>query len=179
MSTFLVAMATSAATTLVVDYALRPRLEARKTRILAVHAHRDEFSSHVLALMVNCSRLKETQDVDQNLELAGLLPERERWRSKIDESTLWLIDNMELYALSYVRAGGIQELLTRYAPAARGVWLSERNEADKIELLLEMSGLVKEYFFPSWWRAAQMPDRKKKLISVLARVGGDPDAPPT
>jgi hypothetical protein len=81
------------------------------------------------------------------------------------------------YALAYVAALGIQELLGRYAFAARAVWLSERGETEKLDLLLEMSDLVRQFFFSAWWRAAQIIDRKKKLVAVLERANRNPELP--
>src|SRR4051812_21142856 len=120
---------------MVVDFALKPRLEARKARILKVHEHRDQLATHCLAITMNCARLKDSSAADDDPDLAALTPERERWRGKINESTLWLIDNMESFALSYPAHRGIQEVLVRYIVAARGIWLSEREEAAKLDLL--------------------------------------------
>jgi hypothetical protein len=180
VSTFFVAIASAAATTLVIEYALRPSLDFRKKRLLAARGYREDLSSHVLTILATCGRLTEFRIAINEPAFKLIEADRGRWRKKLNESTEWLIDNVELYALTYIHLGGYRALLARYGAAARAVWLSPRSEVDKVALLTEMTEHVQGIFFTYWWaRLPRLASHKAALEALLDKLEGrDVPLPP-
>jgi hypothetical protein len=176
VGTIAVAAATAVATTLTIGITITPRLDARKVRILKAHQDRDRFSDSVLTILGACSRL-EAFDVPSDVsEVLGtaLRAERQRWLNQVDEATCWLVDNAERWAGTYFSGWGLRDLMLRYAADARGLVLSERDEAAKVNLLREITEPVQEIFFArTWWlRLLRIASQRQRLTSALDRLEG-------
>ncbi|MFJ8364457.1 hypothetical protein [Streptomyces sp. NPDC093984] len=105
--TIVVAAVTAVVTTTATGLIVAPRLEARRKRLVEVHAARDAFGAHMLQIISACVHLQNIQlpPADDPAwtpvlreRLAG---ERERWWQQIDDATRWLIDNVATYAGSW------------------------------------------------------------------------------
>jgi hypothetical protein len=182
-STILVAAATALVTTTATGLVVTPRMEARKKRLGEVHAARDAFGAHMLRIIAACGQLQNIQlppadDPDWTPVLRERLAgERERWWQQIDDATRWLIDNVVTYAGSWPLRPLIEMPIT-YASHARLVVLSEREEATKLELLLELTVPVqRQYFGWPWSRASHIVADRRAFAETLARITGESVAP--
>ncbi|MEU6593250.1 hypothetical protein ABZ923_29175 [Streptomyces sp. NPDC046881] len=178
--TLLVAAATAVVTALATGLFVTPRMEARKKRVGEVLASRDTFSASMTRIISACallSRLQLPADDEPGWtpvmreRLAG---ERERWWQQIDDATRWLIDNCATYAGSWPTQRLIQFAID-YAGNARIVFLSEREEATKLELLLALTVPVQRQFFGwPWARARHAVADHRSFAETLVRIGGEP-----
>lgn len=181
--TLLVAAVTAVVTTLAVGLLVSPRMEARKKRLGEVHTARDTFSVTMTRIISACALLQRMQLPPADEEgwtpvmrerLAG---ERTRWLQQLDDATLWLIDNVMTYAGSYLMSHH-GRFAVDYAGHARAVMLSERAEATKVELLLELTAPVQRQFFGwPWSRAWHVFADHRAFAETIARISGEPTAP--
>ncbi|MFF3617482.1 hypothetical protein [Streptomyces sp. NPDC002580] len=105
-----------------------------------------------------------------------LTGERDRWMQQLDDATVWLLDNAMTYAGSWPSAQIIR-FAVDYAGHARAVVLSEREEATKVELLLELTMPVQRQFFGwSWSRARHAVADRRAFAETIARISGEPSA---
>ncbi|MCO6009736.1 hypothetical protein NE236_32675 [Actinoallomurus purpureus] len=174
VGTIATAAATAVATTWAIGMTVSPRLDARKARILKAHQDRDSFSDSILTILAACARLEAFEipsDVPDTLGTA-LRAERQRWLNQIDEATCWLVDNTQRWAGTYYSGWGLRDLMVRYAADARGVVLSERDEAAKVSFLREITEPVQEIFFArTWWlRALRVASQAQRLTCALDRL---------
>lgn len=176
--TITVAAATALVTTTATGLIAAPRLGARQKRLGEVHAARDTFGAHMLRIISACGQLQNIQlppDEDPDWtpvlreRLAG---ERERWWQQIDDATRWLVDNVATYAGSWPMRHLIEMPIT-YAHHVRMVVLSEREEATKLELLLELTVPVqRQYFGWPWSRARHIVADNRAFAATIARISG-------
>jgi hypothetical protein len=159
-----------------------PRLEARKKRLGEVYTARDTFGAHMLRIVSACKQLQAIQlptdeDPDWTPVLRErLVGERERWWQQIDDATRWLIDNVATYAGSWPMRQLIEMPVT-YAHHVRMVVLSEREEASKLELLLELTVPVQRQYFGWFWsRARHIVADNREFAATIARISGEPTA---
>jgi hypothetical protein len=169
-STILIAVGTSLATTTGVDLTVGPRLAARSARIQANHADRDQFGQHVITIIARCPALEAwSLPAGLSAELrARLEAEHDRMVAQVEEATVWLADNILRYALGYVGTLGLRDLVGRYAAEGRGLWLSERPEAERARMLREVSEPVQTIFFARRWRVAlSIRSERRRLTGML------------
>jgi hypothetical protein len=181
--TITVAAATALVTTTATGFIAAPRLEARKKRLGEVHTARDTFGAHMLRIMPACGQLQTIQlPTDEDPDWTPVLRERlagerERWWRQIDDATRWLIDNVATYAGSWPMRHLIEMPVT-YAHHVRMVVLSEREEAAKLELLLELTVPVqRQYFGWLWSRVRHIVADNREFAAAIARISGEPTAP--
>ncbi|MEV7394717.1 hypothetical protein [Streptomyces sp. NPDC091215] len=177
--TIVVAAVTAVVTTTATGVLVAPRLDARKKRLGDVHAARDLFGTHMLRIMSACSQLENLQLPPDNdprctpVLRERLSGERDRWWQQIDEATQWLIDNIASYAGSWLTRHLI-EMPIAYAANARMVVLSEREEAAKLALLLELTVPVqRQYFGWPWARARHALVDRRTFAATIARITGE------
>ncbi|MFJ9343775.1 hypothetical protein ACIRP0_31510 [Streptomyces sp. NPDC101733] len=183
--TLTLAALTAVVTSVAVGLLVTPRLEARKRRIQEVHTARDTFSSSVLTILTSCGRLRDlplppdgdpatTGNVRTRLE-----SDRERWLQQLDDATMWMIDHLETFALSWPSAR-LRNLAGRYVVASRMTVLSDREESTKIEILLDLTAPIQGIFFTRWWhRARHLHRYMTQLEGTLGRLTApDPTPPP-
>ncbi|MEV6105851.1 hypothetical protein AB0M28_14200 [Streptomyces sp. NPDC051940] len=157
----------SLATTIATGWLILPRLEARNRQIQDAHKTREAFSGAVLAILICTSRLENTtipQDATPAVR-SGLEAERERWRQELDTATRGLIDSSA--PLTFPLAA--RTAAVAYAVHARGVWLSERSEEDKLALLSKLSGDAQTLLFTAWWRRP----RRLRALKALLELGSE------
>lgn len=171
LSTILIALAT----TVVTQYALAPRLEARKRRVLAAHEWRDQFSASLLTIVTAAGRLQtmEVPDGASATVRSAIERDRQRWLEQIDEASRHLVDHMERYALGYIGWGGYRDLAIRYAFLTRAVWVSDRLQAHRVELIRRLGEPVQSIFFAHWWnRLGQQARDVHKLYDLMEELAG-------
>jgi hypothetical protein len=155
MTSILLPIGVSIATTALTALTVGPRLAARGKRIQAAHDNRDRFGDSVLDILALCANL-ETVGVQPGIAdpmRSRLQGERDRWLSQIDEVTTWLVDHWQRVALGYVRAD-VRNLVVRYVADGRGLWLSDRPLDERVRMLRELSEHVQTIYFARRWRVA-------------------------
>ena len=177
VASVLVSVGVSVVTVVVVGLTVGPRLAARGKRIQAAHDSRDQFGDSVLDLLVLCGNLQRVTVSPETTDplRSRLQGERDRWLSRIDEVTAWLVDHWQQVALGYVGAIGFRKLVVRYAADARGLWLSDRSLEERIRLLGELTEPVQTIFFARRWRVVTSMQHEMTRLSTMldALDGGD------
>jgi hypothetical protein len=176
LSTVSVAALTSVATSSATALTVGSRLQARNARIQAVHADRDKFNDHVVAILGACGALQDWAIADDATdELREKLEgESERWLARIDEATQWMIDNSIRVALSW--PDPIRTLVGRYVSYARGIWLSERPQPERLRMLNELTAQVQTIFFIRTWHFVSRAKAVPRLRAMLDALN-TPQAP--
>jgi hypothetical protein len=169
----------SLVTTILVSLSVGPRLSARSKRIQAAHDSRDRFSESVLDILALCGNLRPAlRDPGfGDPSRSQLKSECKRWEGQIDETTAWLADHWQRFALGYAGALGVRDLVVEYVASARGVWLSDRPLDERVRLLEEMTGSIQTIFFTRRWRAiGTIPEAQTRLRAALASIKRDEQA---
>jgi len=163
----------SLATTIVVGLSVTPRLAARGKRIQAAHDARDRFGDSVLDILALCGNLQSMLG-DAGLgdpPRPKLQSECDRWEGQIDETTAWLTDHWQRFALGYLGTLGTRDLVVEYVACARGVWLSSRPLTERVHLLREMTEPIQTIYFERRWRViGEIPKAQERLRVTLASV---------
>ncbi|MFF8943082.1 hypothetical protein ACF1A5_12585 [Streptomyces sp. NPDC014864] len=165
--TLLVATITALVTAVTVGLVATPRLDARKKRIGEAHAARDTFGTHLMTVLATCTLLEQTpvDNPDWTPTLRDRVKgERERWLQQLDDATRWMVDNVFTYAGSWPLQRH-KDFAVAYAANARGVVLSERDEAVKRELLIALTTPVQRHFFAFWWTRARYYTADQRLFA--------------
>jgi len=174
-----VAAATAVVTTTTTGLIVTPRLDARKKRITEAHAARDTFDTHLMTVLATCSLLEQTpiDDPEWTPVLRDRVKgERERWLQQLDDATRWMVDHVFTYAGSWPLQRH-KDFAVSYAGTARGLVLSERDEAIKRELLVALTLPVQRQFFGYWWSRARHYRADQRLFAeTVARLNSQ--APP-
>ncbi|MFF0450863.1 hypothetical protein ACFYT4_31535 [Streptomyces sp. NPDC004609] len=102
--------------------------------------------------------------------------ERARWVKQLDEATEWMVDNVEIYGLSWPTEI-LRTVIGQYVLHARAVMLSERQDDRKAELLVELTKPVWDVFAARLWQAnpRRLPRAKQRLEELLAEIGAEAD----
>ncbi|MFS7874608.1 hypothetical protein ACEYXF_14940 [Streptomyces asiaticus] len=79
---------------------------------------------------------------------AALREERTRWRAQVDETTKYLTDHAVQLLFAY-RGPKLPDLAVRYSSNARGVWISDRTEEQKLSALQNITQHCHALFFDS------------------------------
>lgn len=132
------AAATAAIVTLVVEYAAKPRLEARKERILAAHRSRRELSIAIRGICVTAAFL----GIDMPKDAVGaartkLLAERARKYEQMCEQARRMFDLVDAHAATY--PGWMMEAVMSYIGNMQGVMLSARTQHAQARLVQDLS----------------------------------------
>ncbi|WP_255951942.1 hypothetical protein [Streptomyces odontomachi] len=176
--TLLAATITALVTTITVGLVATPRLDARKKRIGEAHAARDTFGTHLMTVLATCTLLEQTpvDDSDWSRSLRDRVKgERERWLQQLDDATRWMVDNAFTYAGSWP-SQRLKDFAVAYAANARGVVLSERDEAVKRELLIALTTPTQRQFFALWWIRTRYYTADQRLFAeTIARLA--PEVP--
>ncbi|MDL2076247.1 hypothetical protein QNN03_07320 [Streptomyces sp. GXMU-J15] len=182
--TLVVAAVTALVTAITVGLVATPRLDARKKRIGDAHAARDTFGTHLLTVLAACTLLRLTPRDDPEwtpVLRERVKGERARWLEQLDDSTRWMVDHVFTYAGSWPLQRH-KNLAVSYATNARGVFLSERQETTKLELLVALTTPVQRQFFGFWWSRARhhaadqraFDEAVARLTEAAPRVPGGP-----
>ncbi|MGW4441906.1 hypothetical protein [Streptomyces sp. NPDC004682] len=102
--TLVLALVTSLVTTVGTGWLVAPRLESRKRRIGELHQARDKFLASMLRIVAAAGRLRAEEEPAlgdpgwTDVMRDRVRAERARWMAQLDESTVWMVDNLESYA---------------------------------------------------------------------------------
>ena len=154
VSSVLVPIGVSLATGVLTALTVGPRLAARGKRIQAAHDSRDRFGDSVLDILALCANLEKVQiesDLPDSLR-SRVQGERDRWIGQIGETTTWLVDHWQRFALGYSKRLDLLNLVARYVTAARGLWLSDLPLDQRVRMLRELTEHVQNIYFTRRWR---------------------------
>jgi hypothetical protein len=148
-------VATSAVTallvTLAVEYAAKPRLEARKERILGAHRSRRELSAAITSIALPAAFLAIDLPRDVMGEVRdSLLAERKRQYERLRAQAEALVDSMDRHAGTF--PGPPMKLVMSYISTVQGVMLSTRTRHDKAGLIHELSKQIAMILDGRWWQ---------------------------
>jgi hypothetical protein len=146
VTSFILSVAASVAAAVIISLVFAPRLAARAKRIQVSHDARDEFQQRTIDIYTLCVNLQQTSAAGEPAR-QRFSADTERWSRQIDESTQWLADNWHSVALTYLQRGGLPRLITRYAFAVRGIWLSPERPLDmQLQMLKDLTEPVCRVF---------------------------------
>jgi hypothetical protein len=174
VSTILTSAAVSGAVAIGIEWIVKPRMDARKERILNDIGSRRKFENNLLRLRI-ASGMWARYEYPPNMseEAKGIIDaERERAFQQIGDATRDLIDDLGFYALTYVGVRiprlntTIPEMISRYAFAVRGVYLSKRAYKDKAQIIEELTMPIYAYLFGKRWH----PVRRTKAMLEIPNV---------
>lgn len=149
--TILVSAITSALVTLAIEWLAKPRLEARKERILALHHARRVFEKNVVTVLGNSAKLSTDAASqlprDISVELHRTIREEiNRSATRVEDTTREMVDNLADYLLTYP-TDRTRNLISRYVYIARGIAMSSRTQVEKGEILKEIMGPLYTWLF--------------------------------
>jgi hypothetical protein len=157
-----------------IEWAAKPRLEARKEHRLEVYRTRRELKGNLLRIMFITSKWKDFDPPDGLMsedELGRLGEEMTRGFQQLDELTKTMADNIEIYGgtLSPRRLFGWlspQEAFASYIRAARSVMLSDGRPSQKLVALYNLTRPMESLFSR---RLGRMPGALPALTEVLSK----------
>ena len=168
---------TTVVTTLVVEYLVKPRLEARKERILQVFKVRAEFLERVvtMSLAAEAILLEPPPDSRQDLRNA-LQAQRDRQYGRLQDMTQELVDNAGRYGAAFGWPI-MNETLFPYIFCMHGVMLSSRARSVKATVVRAFGKpIVNALEKPPWWRILR-PVFATRQVKVLIARAEDPQQP--
>ncbi|EWM67010.1 MULTISPECIES: hypothetical protein [unclassified Micromonospora] len=149
-------VATSAATALIVtlgiEYAAKPRLEARKERILAALRSRRELSAALTAVSLPAAFLSMDIPREAESQVRETLKE-ERWRQyeRMRQQAQAMTDSMDRHAGTFHSMP--MKIVMSYIGTMQGILLSARTRHDKAKLVFELSQQMALILDGRWWQA--------------------------
>jgi len=148
-----------------IEYAAKPRLEARKEELLELHRRRRELKAMLLKIMT-LSAMWAPYAAGGASELNA---EMDRAMGQLDDMTRQLFDDVEWYAgtfspLMVKGSPPLRDLVIRYIFSARAAYLSEMPREDMLRVLGEMSEPLQVGLAGRW------PVTRARAIAGLPQV---------
>jgi hypothetical protein len=178
----LIAALTSAVVALGIEWLAKPRLDARKERILSARRARDAFGSRLLQIEVLAALWKDLPPVPapaaSQAERQRLRAERDRTMDQVGDITAAMFDELGSYALTHASMpvpGGVGPMpifIARYVTLARGIAISDRTAVDKLRTLHDMTSPLRICLFGSAWHPVRRIRALATLPSLLDKVDG-------
>jgi hypothetical protein len=173
-------VATSAATaiivTLAIEYFAKPRLEARKERILELLRARRELLSVITKLSLSAKMYGEDlpATAPQDLRRAWR-DERDRHYQALQQQSRQLMDDVARYAHAYPRQ--LDDVLIGYATTVHGIMLSMRPRRRKAAHIADLGTPVATALEvpPRWkiWSFVRMTSAQQQVRQMLTKIGDE------
>jgi hypothetical protein len=179
VSTVLTAGVVSAVVSIFFEWIAKPRMDARKERILNDIGNRRKFENNLLRLEVASgmwAQFKYPASATRQTKEA-IDAERQRAYQQIDNTTKGMADDLGFYALTYfgVRMRplktSVPEMISRYVYCVRGVYLSNRTYTTKAEIIRKLTGPMRTFLFGGklhWLRRVNALFEMQKLLDEYA-----------
>lgn len=153
LSTIVVAALTSGTVTLGIEWVFKPRLEARKERLLEHHRKRRTFASQMHTIMVNIAKWSSLDLPSERPDTVTMLltQDREAAERRIDAAITAMNDDAFDIVTPYATQR-IRDLVLRYIFNTRMIQLSDRTRADKWTLLQILTQDTHTWLFGGTWR---------------------------
>jgi hypothetical protein len=134
-----------------VEYAAKPRLEARKERILGALRSRRELSAAITSIAMPAVFLSIDMPKDATGEIRDhLLAERKRQYERMRDQAQALVDSMDRHAGTF--SAQAMKLVMSYISTVQGVMLSTRTRHDKARLVHDLSKQIAMILDGRWWQ---------------------------
>lgn len=155
VSTVVTAAVVSAVVSIFFEWVAKPRMDARKERILNDIGNRRKFENNLLRLDVASgmwARFKYPANATRQTKEA-IDSERQRAYQQIDDTTKEMVDDLGFYALTYLGVRirplktSVPEMISRYVYCVRGVYLSNRTYTTKAEIIHKLTEPMRTYLF--------------------------------
>jgi hypothetical protein len=131
------ATVTAVLVTLLIEYLAKPRLEARKARVLDALAARRELAASLVSVGLAAGFLKEAvPPPGEGISREPILLERARQLQQLRERTQALYDNAGRYASVY--PGPARDRVVNFIFTTWGVVMSQRTTQRKAELVTDL-----------------------------------------
>ena len=173
IETILAAVPAAVVVNLAVDVALKPRMEARKERILIAHRDRQRLLDRLGKIGMAAARLSHdrlpsgiSHDVRQ-----ALRAEDQRAVATLEEQTRELVDDLDRAAGTYIWR--IKDIVIGYATLVRGWSLSERTAAEKGQLIVELTIPVVGFLGGSPWRPGRQAKYLREACALIEKHTGN------
>jgi hypothetical protein len=169
------AAATAGVVTLLVEYVAKPRMEARKERILAAHRSRRELLDLIADLTQSAGVIGTEIPTGADRKLQDKIrDERRRQLERLETKAIDLFDNVNTrYSASYV--GPIRDQVVAYASCVYGILLSPMSQRRKAELITSLGEAMIGILAPNWWRPTRHSEARTKLSALIADAETPPD----
>jgi hypothetical protein len=184
LTTVLVSALVSGGVAVGLEMVAKPRLEARKDRILAASKGRADFERRLLRLEIVCG-LWETFEYPSGISMKGrqlIASEKKRSFSQVEDITRGLVDDLGFYALTYlgVNLPGLKastpELISRYVFAVRAISLSSRPPEVKARSIRPLTEAIRLALFGSKWHLRARINALHRLPGLLREVSAWDDS---
>jgi len=177
VSTILTSALVSGAVAIGFEVVAKPRLDARKERILTYFRSRQQFESNLQRLRVTSglwSNYEYPSDISEESrkQLDG---ERERGFQRMDDVSKELVDDLGFYSLTYFGKNlprldtSIPALISRYVFAVRGILLSKRTPEAKAKAVYELTEPMHSSLFGGRWHLVKRAKAPFGLLEVLRK----------
>ncbi|WP_219505298.1 hypothetical protein [Nonomuraea ceibae] len=167
----LVAAAVSLVVTLGIEYVAKPRLEARKERILeAMRARRDLLSRVAVVAMTATAAAADIPDEASSEVQDKIRAEQARQFDRLEGEVLGLADDAGRYLSTF--AGPVRTLIGDYLFVQRGVLMSERSRSEQCAQVLELAGQMALVLGGPRWRFWIRLKGWQALTQTLAGLKG-------
>jgi hypothetical protein len=172
--------ATAVVVTLAIEYFAKPRLEARKERILGLLRARRELLSVITRLTLAAKMYGEELPAaaPQDLQRAWR-DERSRHYETLQDQSRQLLDDVSRYAHAYPRQ--LDDVLIGYVTTVHGIMLSMRPRHRKAAHIADLGIPIATALEvpPRWkiWSIARMISAQQQVRRILTKIQDDSVAP--
>lgn len=178
---YLISALISAVVALGIELVAKPRLEARKERILADHRSRLTFDARLTKIITMAATWAQFEEPTRGSDefRDRLENERSRALQELDGITQELMDDLGSYAGTYVAwnprvlGASAPALVAKYVFIVRGISLSDRSAADKFRELRDVSLAMQQALF-SYWHPVRRARALRDLPGILGKYGYQP-----
>jgi hypothetical protein len=167
-NTILTAALTSGVVTLGIEWLFKPRLEARKERLLELHRKRHTFEAQMATILINIAKWSALELPDGLSETvsARLAEDKDAAEQKIESVAAAMND--EIFDVTFAYATKrIRDLIIRYIFAVRLVQQSDRTQEEKWAILLDLTQAAHTWLFSRLWRARSRGKAMFHLVKAL------------
>ncbi len=135
------AAVTAVVVTLLVEYAAKPRLEARKERIVAAVRTRRELVELLVSIGVTAQHLGHELPAGREPEVVSIVrKQRARNYEQMETAIMRVFDDIGRYAAVY--PARLQEVLSAYLGCVVGVVISRRSQHAQARIVADFAPLI-------------------------------------
>jgi len=175
------AAATALLVTLVIEYAIKPQLEARKERHLEALRTQRRFEALLvdLALAAGVYVTDDTMPGADTTVRRKVQAERGRQYDRMGHLITELFDNLGRFAASYPLAPWRDDMLL-VGTTMHGILMSARNRHRQAQLIADLTAISSRIFCQrQLWKAADVSSARSELRTLVAQTQERAPAPPT
>ncbi|GIF01569.1 hypothetical protein [Paractinoplanes rishiriensis] len=166
------AAATALLVTLVIEYAVKPQLEARKERHLEALRTQRRFEALLVDLALAAGvYITDDTTADGNAVVRGKLQaERARQYDRMQHLVTELFDNLGKFASSYPLAPWRNDMLL-VGTTMHGILMSARSRHRQAQLIAELTGISSRIFYQRHlWKAADLSKARTELRALVTQT---------